>query len=238
MITDKEILNSLKDKSVLLIDDEKFSRAIIRRALHPIEVQEAPDGADGLYQFLGDSNIAMILCDFNMPVMDGLKVLKAIRSGFQGARHAVPFLMLTGTSDSGLVSLALKLDVDGFVVKPVSQNTLETRIRHVFTHARDIQSPKHYAKIDVDDVSERLLKSMSVPVPEDEKTETAEPAPTSGRKMQLDAIPVNAMLTCDIRAPTGELLVAAGQQLSERLIRRLSELAPLGFAPSHVWIEV
>ena len=236
MITDTTILKTMgTSKSVLVIDDEKFSRVIVRRALHPLEVLEAPNGAEGLQAYLTNPSVAMILCDFNMPVMDGLKVLKAIRSGFEGAHNAVPILMLTGNSDSALVRTALQLDVDGFIVKPVSQAAIEARLKYVLTNPREIQPPKFYEGIDVESVSDRLLKTLSTEI---EEEPTPEPeAITTAREIDINTIPPGSLLTRDINAPSGELLVAAGQVLSERLVRRLTELAPLGFAPKTVWIE-
>lgn len=241
MITDPELLRTFFDKSVLVIDDEKFSRSIIGRLLHPLTIIEADDGSLGLHQFRANPSVAMILCDFNMPVMDGLKFLKAVRAGFQGVNNTVPVLMLTGTSDSALVSVALKLDVDGFIVKPVSQSALETRMKHVLGRPNEVKMPKHYADIAVDEVSERLLGSkdpICTPAEVEKLKKAAEPAVTpAGRKLSLDAVQPQAVLTTDIRAPTGELLIAAGVPLTQRLIRRLLELAPLGIAPDHVWVE-
>ena len=235
MITDVDVLKALDlTKSVLVIDDEKFSRVIVRRALHPLEVIEASNGAEGLQAYLTDPSVAMILCDFNMPVMDGLKVLKAIRTGFEGAHNAVPVLMLTGNSDSALVRTALQLDVDGFIVKPISQSAIEARLKYVLTNPREVRPPKYYQGIDVDSVSERLLRTLGTYV-DVKKEEVA--LVTTDREVTLAAVPPNSLLTRDINAPTGELLVAAGQVLSDRLLRRLSELAPLGFAPKTVWIE-
>lgn len=241
MITDPEILNAFAGKSVLVIDDEKFSRSIINRLLSPLTVIEADDGALGLHQFGADRSIAMVLCDFNMPVMDGLKLLKAVRAGFEEPRNGVPILMLTGTSDSALVSVALKLDVDGFIVKPVSQSALETRMKHVLANPRDVKPAKYYAHMAVDDVSERLLGSpvpVCTPAEVERNKRLAEPSPSSGRKLALDLVQPQSILASDIRGPSGELLVAAGVPLSHRLIRRLMELAPLGIAPNHVWITV
>ena len=235
MITDVDVLKALDlTKSVLVVDDEKFSRVIVRRALHPLEVIEAANGAEGLQMLLTNPSVAMVLCDFNMPVMDGLKVLKAIRTGFEGAPSAIPILMLTGNSDSALVRTALQLDVDGFIVKPISQSAIESRLKYVLTNPREVRPPKYYQGIDVDSVSERLLKTLGTYV--DEKKIDDTPI-TTDREVTLTAVPTNSLLTRDIKAPTGELLVAAGQVLSERLIRRLNELAPLGFAPKTVWIE-
>ncbi len=236
MINDKEIIDAMKGRSILLIDDEKFSRTLLRRMLEPLDVEEATNGAEGLQQYLLKLNVAVIVCDFNMPVMDGLKVLKAIRTGFQRIDHTIPILMLTGTSDSSLVSVAIKLEVDGFIVKPVSQNVLESRIKHVLTHPRDLQPPKYYESIDIDEVSERLLKTLSVPI--ESKQKPVVETPMAGQNLPLDQVSANSILTADIRASSGELLVAAGQPLSERLIRRLTELIPMGIAPSHVWVEV
>jgi CheY-like chemotaxis protein len=204
--------------------------------LDPLDVEEATNGAEGLQQYIAKPEIALIICDFNMPVMDGLRVLKMIRTGFQKIDHTIPVLMLTGTSDSSLVSVAIKLEVDGFILKPVSQNVLESRIKHVLTHPRELQPAKYYESIDIDEVSERLLKTLSNPLPTKPK-QTVEPA-QSGRQFPIGEVAVNSVLTADIRAASGELLVAAGQPLSDRLIRRLSELVTMGIAPENVWVEL
>lgn len=241
MITDPEILSAFAHKSILIIDDEKFSRSIITRLLSPLLVVEACDGEQGLHQFRADHSVGMVLCDFNMPVMDGLRFLKAIRSTPHG-RNGVPVLMLTGTSDSALVGVALKLDVDGFIVKPVSQSALESRIKHVIGHSREVKEPKHYAVLAVEEISERLLgpsAPVCTPAEVEKAKKEAEPAVTpSGRKLALELVRPQSVLASDIRAPSGELLVAAGVPLTSRLIRRLLELVPMGIAPNHVWVSL
>lgn len=241
MLTDNTVLTAFRGKSILIVDDEKFSRNLLSRMLQPLTIVEAVDGAQGLHMFQADPSIALVLCDFNMPIMDGLKMLKSIRAGADKTRHTTPVLMLTGSSDSALVRLALGLDVDGFLVKPVSLKTLEGRLKHVLSNKRDLKPMPHYAKIEVEEISQRLLRTMSQATAGKGASDTrnggnGEISSAEGRRFLLDKVPAQAVLAADIRTPAGDVLVTAGTPLNERLVSRLMDLRPSGMVPEHVWI--
>lgn len=239
MVADPVILNAFRNNAVLVVDDEKFSRSIAARHLEPLRVVEASDGLRALQEIQAGLDAGLVICDFNMPGMDGLKFLKSIRSGTKNVRNDIPIMMLTGSSDSALVKAALELDVDGFLIKPVSKYAVEERIKYMLTHSRDIKPPSAYADIEVDDIRERLLGSnLPVSKPEDLlQTKPEDTAPAGACKLALADVPPNSILAVDIKAPSGELLVGKGVPLSERLLRRLQDLAPLRIAPSEIWIE-
>lgn len=237
MTLDAEILAKLNKRKILVADDERFSRSIVVRALTGAEVDQAADGAQALHHLIREPDAyAMVICDFNMPVMDGLRFLKAVRSGLDGISHTLPVLMLTGNSDSGLVKAGLMLDVDAFVVKPVAVNALHARILHVMTQRQDLKSPQHYAQINIEDISAQLLSvaaALSHKVPPAKKEDAP---PLGGIKQELGAIVVGSILARDICAPAGQVLVVEGAMLSERLINRLKELNGMGVCPAEVWV--
>ena len=237
MNLDADILDKVGKRKILVVDDERFSRSIVVRALTGAEVDQAPDGAEGLYALIRQpDDYALAICDFNMPVMDGLRFLKGVRSGLDGIRHSLPVVMLTGNSDSGLVKAALMLDVDAFVVKPVAVTPLHSRIRHVMTQRQDLKPPQHYATINVEDVSAQLLSAAAAlshkqaPVKEEEDIHGI-------HKLGLTDIVPGAILARDIRASAGQVLVAEGATLSERLINRLKELHGMGVCPAECWVS-
>lgn len=237
MNLEPDILSKLEKRKILVVDDERFSRSIVVRALTGAEVVQAPDGAEGLQALINEPDqFALAICDFNMPVMDGLRFLKAVRSGLEGIRHTLPVVMLTGNSDSGLVKAALMLDVDAFVVKPVAVTPLHSRIRHVLSQRQDLKPTLHYATINVEDVSAQLL-SAAAALSHKQAPAKEEAAAQGIIKVGLAEIQPGAILARDIRAPAGQVLVAEGASLSDRLINRLKELNSMGVCPAECWVS-
>jgi two-component system chemotaxis response regulator CheY len=230
MITDKDVLTRLKDKSILVVDDEKFSRSIVARLVQPFAVVEAGDGGFALHQLAATPGIGVVLCDFNMPLMDGLTFLKEVRRGASKVPHDLPVLMLTGHSDASLVQAALALDVDGFIVKPVSKATLEARLKHLLTKRNPIKEPGYYEGVNLTLVHYKLLS------PAEAKTETVEPPPCPGRRVKLEEAKPKEVLAADVCAPSGEVLLGEGIALSDRLIARLKELSAMGIAPGEICV--
>jgi CheY-like chemotaxis protein len=225
----------LAERCVLVVDDERFSRSIICRFLNDlgrIESVQAKDGAEGLTMLAAPegAKIAAVVCDFNMPVINGLQFLKAIRTGLESRiPRDLPVVMLTGHSDLGLVGAALALDIDAFVVKPVSKSNLESRLTRALGDRQGIKASDIYTKIDVDSVSDRLLRGGGT---------KANPAVThKGMRVPLSDLKTGSVLAEDLLAPSGDLLLAAGIAISERMVRRLQELPSLGVMLEHVWIE-
>ncbi|MCR6631866.1 MAG: response regulator [Magnetospirillum sp.] len=234
-MADENLSGLIASRKILIVDDEKFSRSITTRSVNDItggtETVIARDGAEGLHCLVGRSReYAAAICDFNMPVMNGLQFLKQVRSGLEGMRNDLPVIMLTGHSDSALVGAALKLDVDGFVVKPASLQALQTRLRHALAAPHGVHAPKHYAPIDVDAISKYLLENK----PKQPAGATSQPR---GARTALDEIAPPVTLASDITAHSGELLLSAGMVLTPRLLERLRELAGMKIIEEHVWLE-
>jgi len=222
MITDAEILARFKGKQFLVVDDEKFLRSIVTRLILPFDAIEAGDGSYGLFQLAANPDIGLVLCDFNMPRMDGLTFLKEIRRGAAKVPNDMPVLMLTGHSDVALVQAALSLDVDGFIVKPVSIATLATRLKHLTGKPSPVKKPSYYEGIDLSRVRATLLPSA------------AGEGVCPGRRVKLADAQPKDVLAADFVARTGEVLVGKDVPLTERLIARLIELEAIGIARAEI----
>jgi len=130
----KEI--SLTQLRVLLVEDQGESRALLRGMLAEMgisQVFEAPDGRTGL-QFMDSAFdfIDVIMCDWNMPQMNGIEFLRQVRS----TGSNIPFMMITGRSDQGSVIEAKNHGVDGYIRKPYSPAQVEARLRIVMQRAK------------------------------------------------------------------------------------------------------
>ncbi len=189
-----------------------------------VDVIAAEGGAKALAAFApGSPTIDLAVVDFNMPEVNGLQILKLIRTGKLSAQRGMPVVMLTGTADGGLVSAAAALDVGAFVVKPVSKATLGSRLAKALVEQREARGAALYEQVDIDTVSRALIISNK-PVGGAKSVRDRVELP-HGVKLRLDAVPVGAVLAEDIRGPDGELLLGRGTPLSERFLRRLKDLS-------------
>ena len=108
----------------LVIDDSKVIRAILRGILEKagFEVAEACNGREALQRLeqLGPTELALV--DWNMPEMDGLSFVKAVRAE---PRHAGLRLMLVSTeNEQARLSAALEAGADEYVMKPFSREVI------------------------------------------------------------------------------------------------------------------
>lgn len=111
---------------VMLIDDSKTMRNIQRTMLTQMgfeTLEEAQDGQDALSK-LGAFQPELILCDWNMPNLDGLEFVKQARS--RGC--TAPIIMVTTESEKTKVVTAIRAGVNNYVVKPFTQDVLSARI--------------------------------------------------------------------------------------------------------------
>jgi two-component system chemotaxis response regulator CheY len=116
----------------LVVDDQQTIRALVRNGLEQLgikEVSEAPDGEAALRSVIAHP-VNLVITDFNMPKLDGLGLLRAIRAHPPIKSTAV--IMLTGSADRELVQKAVQLGVNNFLVKPFTVATLKGKIEAVF----------------------------------------------------------------------------------------------------------
>lgn len=121
-----------KNIKILVVDDFPTMRRIIRNLLKELEfvnVDEAEDGAIGLEK-LKAGNYGFVVSDWNMPNMDGLAMLQAIRADPSLAR--LPVLMVTAEAKKENIIAAAQSGANGYVVKPFTAITLEEKITKIF----------------------------------------------------------------------------------------------------------
>lgn len=117
---------------VMVVDDQASMRAMIRRALQDLgfkDVRDKGDAAEALAAVRSD-RVHLIISDYNMPDMDGLAFLEAVRK--DPVIGKTVFIMLTGSSDRDLVQKAAALGVNNYVVKPFAPAALKEKIERVF----------------------------------------------------------------------------------------------------------
>jgi DNA-binding response OmpR family regulator len=117
---------------VLVVDDEPMVREVVTRYLEHDghEVTVAADGAAAVAE-LQRGRFDLVVLDLMLPVVDGLRVLRDLRS-----RSEVPVIVLTARGDEGDRVLGLELGADDYVVKPFSPRELAARVASVLRRVR------------------------------------------------------------------------------------------------------
>ncbi|AOM39485.1 chemotaxis response regulator CheY [Xenorhabdus hominickii] len=121
-----------KDLRFLVVDDFSTMRRIVRNLLKELgfnNVDEAQDGAEALTK-LRTAEFDFVISDWNMPNIDGLELLKMIRSEEKLA--ALPVLMVTAEAKKENIIAAAQAGASGYVVKPFTAAILEEKLNKIF----------------------------------------------------------------------------------------------------------
>jgi two-component system chemotaxis response regulator CheY len=111
----------------LIVDDSRFVRGYLRGLLQEkgIECEEAADGQAGLDHLHGGNAFDLALLDWNMPVMDGLAMLKEMRAeGYNG----VKVMMVTTEAENDFIIRALDAGADEYLMKPFDDEALNEKL--------------------------------------------------------------------------------------------------------------
>ena len=116
--------------NILIVDDSSTMRKIVLRNLKQTgfdlgEVYQAGDGQEAL-AVLADNTVHLILSDWNMPNMDGLGLVRAVRSDPNNAH--IRIIMITTEGGETKVDEAIAAGANGYVKKPFTADDLEKQL--------------------------------------------------------------------------------------------------------------
>ena len=121
-----------KNIKILIVDDFSTMRRIIKNLLRDLgfnNTREADDGATAL-PMLEAGDFDFVVTDWNMPIMQGIDLLKAIRKSPK--LKAMPVLMVTAEAKREQIIEAAKAGVNGYIVKPFTAATLKAKLDKIF----------------------------------------------------------------------------------------------------------
>jgi len=109
-------------KKVLIVDDSEVIRQQLSRALNEAGLQtvEASDGVEGLERVAEHTDLALLVLDINMPRMNGLEMLDALKKDPKSA--ALPVLILTTEAQNSMVARARQAGAKAWLIKPVKMD--------------------------------------------------------------------------------------------------------------------
>jgi two-component system, chemotaxis family, chemotaxis protein CheY len=121
--------------TVLVVDDSAMMRKVVLRILKMADVEfdtvlEAGDGNEAL-KLLRVNQVALIMCDINMPVMSGLELLQRIKE--EKLAVGVPIVMVTTENSEPQVRQAIMAGARGYIRKPFTVDHIRNNVKPLLT---------------------------------------------------------------------------------------------------------
>jgi len=115
--------------TAIVVDDSRAIRMILSRTLRELgfEVREAGNGVDALACLSAGPPANLVMADWNMPVMDGLELLRQIRA--RPEFSAIPVVMVTTEAEADQMTTALAAGATEYIMKPFTKEILADKLR-------------------------------------------------------------------------------------------------------------
>jgi two-component system cell cycle response regulator len=120
---------------ILSVDDSRTIRLMLKRVFRPFhcELFEAADGMEGLEAVITHQP-DLIMLDYNMPVMDGVTMLRKMREHDNIKR--TPVIMLTAEDSNEIISTVARLGVRDYIIKPFEDEILLSKVSRIINLER------------------------------------------------------------------------------------------------------
>jgi two-component system cell cycle response regulator len=124
---------------ILSVDDSRTMRMMVKRAFRNFQCElfEAADGAEGLAAALANKPDLIVL-DYNMPVMDGVTMLRNMRENADLKR--TPVIMLTAEDSNEIISTVARLGVRDYIIKPFEDENLLSKVTRIINLERKLET--------------------------------------------------------------------------------------------------
>ncbi len=138
----------IENMTILIVDDMESMRKSIRGMLKMLHIgkniRHAENGREG-WKIINEIPVDLAIIDWNMPIMKGIELLELIRNNKQF--RDMPVIMITAEAEKKIVVEAAESDIDGYLLKPLTTQSLDERIRSVIKLANDpAKSTAHLLK--------------------------------------------------------------------------------------------
>jgi CheY-like chemotaxis protein len=250
-------ISDLKGLRIMVVDDQKFLRSMVAQGLKGAgaEVIEAADGFAGLGiiglgadsgstldklkakrpdMFDGANQIHRsvncIVTDIRMAPMNGLEMLKAIRSGLSKAPREIPVIIMSAHTDESLIGAAVALDAHGFVSKPVSQKAIADRILRAMRASFKPKPAEVYQTLIIPELDEAILETDVSFLSNDmlSKIRAGDVNSLTGERsssVNWADLAIGDIIAADFKTQSGQLVVPAGTTVTSVLLNALGDLS-------------
>ena len=124
---------------ILSVDDSRTMRMMVKRVFRPFQCElfEAADGMEGLEAAITHLPDLIVL-DYNMPVMDGVAMLRKMRE--HDIIKRTPVIMLTAEDSNEIISTVARLGVRDYIIKPFEDENLLSKVARIINLERKPES--------------------------------------------------------------------------------------------------
>ncbi len=128
-----EMYNKIK---ILIADDTSSMRNVIKGVLIKAGFTNFDEAENGkvVLQKLSEDRFHLVVCDWDMPVMDGLAVLRDMRA--DESLYKIPFILVTAIADAQKVVSAIEQGVDDYIIKPLKPDDFIHRVTDVLKRSK------------------------------------------------------------------------------------------------------
>lgn len=235
----------------LIVDDSPLNLrwlAQILRSIGPAETLHASDGVEAVERLASvGGRVDAIISDLQMPKMNGLELLKEVRLARTGGQQSTPFLIITSFTERAYAGLALGLDVDAFLARPVKRHALGRHLSRVCTERRSVRSAAEahatYGDVDLSLAATAAEEPFALPppcgttAPLEETHQDGTVVLLEERHMPLESVPQGAILARDAANSAGAVLLKAGEELTASLRAVLMSYAEIDESLAKVWVR-
>lgn len=139
-LSKKEIADLIQSLWVLVVDDNQYTRKMIRNLLVNCGVKDIYEAADGINALDAIRTVApdVVILDWEMPLLSGAELVRIVRSPGVFPTPDVPIIMLSGHGERWRIVEAVRLGVNEFLIKPVSAKAIYDRLVAIMTQPRPI----------------------------------------------------------------------------------------------------
>jgi two-component system chemotaxis response regulator CheY len=138
MSSNNPIDKHLQELNILIADSNQYMRRITRTMLMNLGAKSVIESTDGLatLEMIRTSDPDVLLLDWDLPVLDGMEVMRIVRSPGVFPRPNLPIIMLTTRGERSLVVAALRGGAHEFLLKPTSPKALLDRLTSIVLNPR------------------------------------------------------------------------------------------------------
>ncbi len=141
MSSDPGMSSTSRTPRVLVVDDERHAREIVRRWLERVGYEcTCADSVGVAYEILKKQTFEIVTSDISMPGQSGIELLRTVKDTYP----ETAVLMLTANADTRLAIQALTLGAYGYLLKPVEQEELLCQIERALEHRRLVVENREY----------------------------------------------------------------------------------------------
>lgn len=128
----------MRGLNILVVDGNSYMRRLTRSMLVNLGAQTVVEAGDGLaaLEAIRNCDPDIMVLDWDMPVLDGMEVMRIVRSPGVFPRPNLPIIMLTARSHRSAVAEALRSGVHEFLIKPTSPKALRDRLLSIVANPR------------------------------------------------------------------------------------------------------